>query len=155
MQIFKNQFGNFINFNIGFIIILACLIACLIAASRSLPLLSFTGNHIADFGFAVACANLFFLAIIKAKFIFIKRANRHFDDTFAVRKNDGFIRDNRTQILLNCLFDAFFMTLLIYLTFALQRPIIALNGHIFFLKWCPHIPKQNARALQKTAYQAT
>src|SRR5215471_10485674 len=119
MQVLKDQCGNLVDIDFGFVIFGACLRTGL-PSTFSLAGLTLTPDDIADARLAVTLAHLFAFAIVVAKLVFIERAHRHSDGAFAVGKDDGFIRNDRAEIFTNGLFDALFMAVLIDDALALQ-----------------------------------
>src|SRR5205085_7441380 len=104
------------------------------ASALPLALLTLAPEHIADARLTVALSDVFALAIVVAKLVFVERADRHFDAALAVREDDRLVRDNRAEVLADRLFDALLVPFLIDDAFALQRPIVALNRHLNNLK---------------------
>jgi hypothetical protein len=84
-----------------------------LARTLALALLALAPEDIAHARLAVALPDVLSLAIIEAKLILVERTNRHFDGTLAVRQNNRFIRDDGAEVLLNRLFDALFMAVLV------------------------------------------
>ena len=93
----------------------------MLALPGALPLtwLIFAGNDVADFGFAVALAYVFELAVVETEFVFIQRAHRHFDGFAPIRQDDGFVGNNRAEVFTNRFLDALFVAILVNDAFAL------------------------------------
>jgi hypothetical protein len=51
--------------------------------------------------------------MIKAKLVFVESFDRDFDGALAVREDDGFVRDDRSEVLADCFLYAILVTLLI------------------------------------------
>src|SRR5205085_200206 len=121
--------GKFVYVDLGFVVFRP---TALTGRPRALSfaLLTLASDHVAHTRLTVALSNVFAFAIIVAKFVFVERTDRDFDAALAVRQDDRLVRDNRTEVLADRLFDALLVPLLIDDAFALQRPIVALNRHL-------------------------
>src|SRR5262249_2262317 len=129
MQVLEDEFSDLVDVYFGFVVFLTRLVACALPLSGPLTRLAVTPDHIADFGISVAAADVFLFSIVEPKLIFIERTDRNFYDSFPIGEDDRFIRDDRAEILLYCLAHTVFVSILIDLTLALQRPIVSLYGH--------------------------
>src|SRR5262245_17698788 len=72
---------------------------------------------------------MLFLSVIESELVFVERADRDLDHAPAIREYDRLIRDDRAQVFLNSLADPLAVAFLVYLAFALKRPVISLNRH--------------------------
>ena len=119
VQVFKNQFGNLVNINFGFVVLLPRLVARALPCADARARLAFAPDHVANLRLAVAGADVFLLAVIEAELVLVERTDRHFDAALAVGKNDRFVRDDGAEILLDGVAHALLVALLIDLPFAL------------------------------------
>src|SRR5262249_40607901 len=126
VQVFENEFGDLVDFNFGFVVVLARTIPGAGSDAGILAGLALTCDYIANLGASISGAPLLLLAIVEAKLVFIERADRDFHYALAVGKNDRFIGNNGTEILFYRIADSLFVTFLIYLTLARKRPVVPL-----------------------------
>src|SRR6266478_8256629 len=125
MQVFENQLCDLVYVDFGFVVFLSGLIAGAMAPSRPGSRDSLVPDYVPDFGVAVPCSDVLLLAIVEPELVFIERANWNFDYALAVGEDDGFIGDDRPEVLLDRVAHTFFVAVLIDLTFALKRPIVS------------------------------
>ena len=119
MQIFKNQRGNLVDVDFRFVVFGAGFLTGW-SRTRALTGLTFAGNYVAHARLAIALSDVFVLAIVETKLVFIERAHRHSDRALAIREDDRFIRNDRTEVLADRFLDALFVALLVDDAFALQ-----------------------------------
>ncbi len=78
------------------------------------------GDDIADFAFAIALARVLLATRVKAKTVFVKRANGNAHHLFPIGEDDAFLADNIAEVFLDGFADFFFMAFLVNLSFAVQ-----------------------------------
>src|SRR5262249_24528417 len=149
VQVFENEFGDLVDFNFGFVVVLARTIPGAGSDAGIVAGLALTGDYIANLGASISGAHLLLLAIVEAQLVFIERADRDFHYALAVGKNDRFIGNNGTEILFYRIADSLFVTFLIYLTLARKRPVVPLYGHSSYLKLKPARPNGTVRAFSR------
>src|SRR6185503_12624703 len=72
-----------------------------------------TSDYITDASFAIALANVLCLLVIETELVFVESFDGNFDGALAVREDDGFVRDDRSEVLADSFLYAILVALLI------------------------------------------
>src|SRR5581483_6841773 len=121
-EILEDHRGKFVHRDFGFVVVVAGLftgIALLALAGARL-----LGDNIAHLAFAIALTRVGLAAWIIAETILIQRADGNAHHLLPIGEDDILFAHNVAEVFLDSLADFLFMTFLVDLPFAMQRPVM-------------------------------